>query len=458
MLHLDTPVTNEPSFGEIADALGLGLPYRIRVDRDGRGGRFLSIGARCLEMIGVPAEVVLDDVRAFMGRIDPHDRVRVRDESAQALAARRAFSIEVRMRGPHGEERWRRITSAPRVASDGEIEWDGLVVDITDTRRLADQLAEERRRLEQAFELTGMGIYEWDRRDPEVLELSEQQYAIYGLPPYMPLDVDAVLSMVHPDDRALVREASRRAFEAPDGGDCAFEHRIRRPDGKVRWVLQHQRIRRDARGLKSIYGAMVDVTERRNAEEQRRLQVGELAHRSKNALAVLTAMVSQAGRDTTSVDELVQVLMSRIGAMAKSQDLATASDGKPLLLGTLIRQVLEAFDLGRFDLTPELEALTIPGEAVIGMALLLHELATNALKYGALCNKTGRVSLTSSYDDADGHLMLVWREYGGPPVATPERRGFGARLLAAVLQGVGGRVTPEFASAGFTARIEIPAA
>jgi PAS domain S-box-containing protein len=449
-------LTNEPSFADVAEALSLGLPYRIRVSADGQDVRFLCVGARCLEMTGVSPEAVLADAGVFIGLMLPPDRERIRAQSSVIFAARRPFSTEVRMRGPGGEERWRRLSVAPRPLPDGGTEWDGLMTDVTEAKRLAELLDEERRRLEQAFELTGMGVYNWDRSAPDLLEISDQQYAIYGVAPRAPLSIEAMLAMIHPDDRLLVQEACESANEKPDGGDSVFEHRIIRPDGKVRWVLEHQRIRRDGQGLRSIYGVMLDITERRNAEEQRRLQMRELAHRGRNALTLLMAMVRQAARRATTAEELAGVLMARIEAMAKSQELATAWDGRPLPLATLVRQALEIFDLTRFDLDPELETLTTPGEAVVGMGLLLHELATNAVKYGALSNQDGRVALTQGRA-AGGRLVITWREVGGPPVETPVREGFGARLLAAVLQAVGGGVTPVFAPDGFSARIELPA-
>jgi PAS domain S-box-containing protein len=450
-------LTNDPSFADVAEALSLGLPYRIRVSADGQGVRFLSVGTRCLEMTGVSPEEVLADAGVFTGLMLPPDRERIRAQSAVIFAARRPFSTEVRMRGPSGDERWRRLTVAPRPLPDGGTEWDGLMTDVTEAKRLAELLDEERRRLEQAFELTGMGVYNWDRDAPDVLEISDEQYAIYGVAPNVALSIETMLAMVHPDDRRLVREACESTYDRPDGGDSVFEHRIIRPDGKVRWVVEHQRIRRDGRGLKSIYGVMLDITERRNAEEQRRLQMRELAHRGRNALTLLMAMIHQAARRAATVEELVEVLMARIEAMAKSQELATAWDGRPLPLATLVRQSLGIFDLTRFDLDPELETLTAPGEAVVGVALLLHELATNAVKYGALSNQDGRVALTQGRE-AGGRLVVTWREVGGPPVETPVRQGFGARLLVAVLQGVGGCVTPIFAPDGFSARIELPAA
>jgi PAS domain S-box-containing protein len=348
------------------------------------------------------------------------------------------------------------MTSARRPSPDGLL-LDGLLVDITDAKRMAEQLMEERQRMEQAIELTGMGVFRWDREDPDTVLWSKQQYAIYGVPPQTPITVRAFRDMVHPDDRAAASAAITASNNGPDGADFSLEHRIIRRDGAVRWILLHQRIRRDAEGLKAIHGTTVDITNRRDEEELRRLQIREISHRAKNGMTVMIAMVQQAARSSSTVKELADLIVSRLGAMARSQDLATSLDGAPLRLPQLIDEVLEVFDISRFDIDPALEAVILPGQSVLALALMLHELATNAVKYGALSSQQGRIAL-SFHPMGEGWVAVEWRESGGPPVAPPARRGFGTRLLKTILQSQGGEVTSVFAPEGFVARIEMPAA
>jgi two-component sensor histidine kinase/PAS domain-containing protein len=450
------PLSGQPSFANVAEALSLGLPYRIWVGAERSAVRFLEVGAACLEMIGVASEAVLADAAVLLDLVLPEDRARLTAESVAVRDARRPLSIDVRMLRPGGEVRWRNIRAAPQPLPDGSCEWTGLVVDITEPKRLAGQLEAERRRLQVAIELTGMGVFEWKRGEPDSVRWSDHQYAIYGLPPGTPMTVENIIAMIHPDDLAGIETARGAVLEGPNGGDFEYEYRIVRPSGEVRWILQHQRIERDAEGASWVQGTTLDVTERRNAEEHSHLQMRELAHRARNSLAVLQAMVHQTARDAASIDELVRMLMERIEAMARSQALAAASEGRPLSLPVLVRQALDAFDITRFDFDPALEALTAPGDDVIGIALLLHELATNAVKYGALSEPAGRVRLSRGAEAASG-VVLEWRELGGPPVQPPARRGFGMRLLGAVLQSSGGRVEPAFEPDGFRARIEMPA-
>jgi PAS domain S-box-containing protein len=450
-------LVDAPSFGDVAEALSLGVPFLLHLSADGGDTRFLSLGSACLPVLGIPPDAILADPRALAELICPEEEARLRSAKANAAMLDGVSSIEVRIRKPAGEPRWIRLTSASRPAPDGGRLMDGLIVDITETRRMAEQLAEERQRLEQAVELTPMGVFRWDRDDPDAVQWSDHQYAIYGVPPQTPMTVAAFRDLVHPADRRVWQEAITAATEAQDGGVYSLEHRIVRRDGEVRWVLRHQRIRRDAQGLKAIHGTTLDVTERRDLEERRRLQMHELSHRAKNAMTVMMAMVLQAARSASTVEELTDLIMSRLSAMSRSQDLATALDGAPLRLPRLLTQVFEPFDLSRFDIDPELETATIGGEVVILLALMLHELATNALKYGALSNGEGRVGL-SLRSRGEGWVTIGWRESGGPPVKPPSRRGFGSRLLATALRDRGGAVTSEFAPGGFVAELEMPVA
>lgn len=450
-------LADEPSFEDVADALALGVPFRIHLAPDGRTTRWLRVGANCQTVLGLSRETLMGDERALGERILPEDREKLLADKEAYGAGRGPNTTEMRARGPNGDLRWFRLTSCSRPARDGGRVLDGLIVDITDSKRLAEQLKEERQRLEQAIELTGIGVFQWNSEDPGTVLWADHLYAMYGLPPQTPITVAAFRKLIHPDDLDATQAAIDAAGAVPGGTDLSLEHRIVRPNGEIRWVQQRLRLRHDAKGLKSIHGTTLDVTERRDAEEWRRLQMREIAHRSKNALTVMMAMVQQAARSSSTVEELSERIVDRLGAMAKSQDLASAANGAALTLPQLAEQVLDVFDLSRFDIDPGLEAVMLPAEVVIALALLLHELATNAVKYGALSAPEGRVSLTLE-PLPDGRAGVEWREYGGPRVAAPGRQGFGTRLLATALQTRGGAVRADFAPEGFTAHLEVPEA
>jgi PAS domain S-box-containing protein len=452
---VDGVVTKKSTFADVAQALSLGLPYQLRLNADLSDPKVLHVGDGCQAMLGVPAEAALADGGVFYQLVPPEDREGLRAKLFALIAEGRPWEMETRVR-IRGEARWLKVSAAPSVLEDGGTEWDGLVVDITESKQLAEQLAEERRRLALTVELTGIGLFEWDRSDQSAVHLSDNQYDILGLPRGSPVTLKDFRELIHPDDRDLAAEARRWTYGVADQSDRVLEYRIVRPNGEHRWLLSHMRVRRDEEGLRALQGATVDITERRNAEELRRLQLHELSHRAKNALAVLMAMVQQATRTARTPEDLAEVIMGRLVAMSRSQDLATALEGAPLALPALLRQALDAFDLSRFEVDASLTGVTVPGGPVVALALLMHELATNAVKYGALSTEGGRVRLARVAAPA-GRLALEWRELGGPSVRRPEREGFGMRLVAAALRGVGGYVEPTFPPEGFVARMEMPA-
>ena len=143
--------------------------------------------------------------------------------------------------------------------------------------------------------------------------------------------------------------------------------------------------------------------------------------------------------------------------MATSQDLVTASGGRPVDLQVVVDTALAPFDRQRFDIDGELSGVSITGEIAVGLGLLLHEMATNAVKYGALSADHGRVTLARQATAAH-RVGFEWREAGGPEVKASNRSGFGTRLLQQALRTQNGSVTFDFAPQGFFARVECPVA
>lgn len=437
-----------------ADANALGMAFILESRPDG-SKRFVFAGPRCQYVNGVSAEAAMADANLILDLILPEHRAAFDAAEAQARVGLSPFDIEVAMRGADGEVRWRRFASLPRAQADGSVLWDGLQIDVTDRRTMAADLLEQHRRLEVAVEAAGLGFWEWDVRAGKVA-WSEHNKALYGLAPDAEVTVQGYLDMVHPEDREAVRAAFIAAREKPDGGDYSIEHRIFTSAGDLRWILAHARVANDVEGqARLVVGTSMDITERKAAEERRTLLMGELAHRAKNGIAVLMALVSQSARGQETVEGFRELVMSRLQAMAASQDLVTASGGMPVALSDVIDKALTPFGRGRVDLDPAIAEVTIRGEMAVGMGLLLHEMATNAVKYGALSNATGRVAIVLEPMD-DGWAAFTWCESGGPSVATSNPTGFGTRLLQQVLRPQGGQVIFAFDSDGFRARAAFP--
>jgi PAS domain S-box-containing protein len=443
-----------------ADATALGMAFVLETKpapdaKQGWARRFVFAGPRCLGVNGVEAEAVMADAEIFFNMILPEHRGAYVAAEAEALAGLQPFDVEVAMRRADGEVRWHRIAALLREQPDGAVFWDGLQIDVTDRREMAATLVEQRRRLEVAVEATGLGFWEWDLEAGQV-NWSDRNRALYGLGPDDPVSAQRYLELVHPDDRDEVRAAFIAARDQPQGGVYSLEHRIVTPAGEQRWMQAHGSIATNADGeARLAVGTSLDITERKAAEERRTLLMGELAHRAKNGIAILMAIVSQTARGQETVEGFLELIMARLQAMADSQDLVTEAGGRPVPLGDVLAKALSPFGLSRVDLEPKMAEVTLRGDMAIGMGLLIHEMATNAVKYGALSRSGGRIAVGLDAARED-RAAFTWRETGGPPVSPPAKPGFGTRLLQLVLRPQGGEVSFAFEPDGFRARVEFP--
>ena len=192
------------------------------------------------------------------------------------------------------------------------------------------------------------------------------------------------------------------------------------------------------------------LTKRLEDEEKfRQLAVEELAHRLKNKVATIQSIVSLRLReDPQARDEI----LSCFGSLKATDDLIIAAQGKGARIGDIISAELRPYDAGRISINgPD---ILLPPKLALTMALLFHEFATNAAKYGALSCSAGRISVRWSYSSAG--LNLEWRESEGPPVSVPNHRGFGTRLFLRGLAQFGGKIDANFASTGLVCELSVP--
>jgi len=218
-----------------------------------------------------------------------------------------------------------------------------------------------------------------------------------------------------------------------------YETQRRRKDGRLVEVLLSVSPIRDANGR--VIGASKtahDITARKDAERLKSILVNELHHRVKNVLATVTAIARQTlGRDKANHEE-VEAFTSRLASLSRAQDLLVHADWQHADLKAVMQQALSPYPVDAFQIGGP--SVPLPPRAVVSLSLALHELATNAAKYGALSAPGGQVSISWQFEPlADNRLRIVWEERGGPEVAPPRRRGFGStlieRLLSAELKG-----------------------
>lgn len=263
-------------------------------------------------------------------------------------------------------------------------------------------------------------------------------------------------SMIHPDDadrvtREIVDAGARRA-------PVTIEARYRNAEGEYRTLATHARPRIGADGeFQGMIGVNVDTTERARADAQRDLLLAELSHRVKNMLAVVQGIARQTFRATDSVAVARETFEGRLMALATAHDLLTRSKWESASLSDLARDALP-MRRDRPQISVSGPDVLLDPRQTLALTMALHELFTNAIKYGALAVEAGRVVL--QWEVAEGErpaLRLEWRETGAPTSQPPAREGFGAKLIRQVVtHDLGGEVSMEFAPQGLVCRAELP--
>lgn len=340
--------------------------------------------------------------------------------------------------------------SITELTYEGDTAFIGFLRDISDRKSAEIALRENEARLAATYNHALVGIAEVDRRGG-ILRTNEQFALITGQQSG-DLQSRTVFDFTHPDDVEL----DRALFEEQWTGQrdaYRIEKRFIRKDGSIVWVDLAASIVRGEAGASS-YGVRIvrDIGDRKRADEHQRLLISELNHRVKNTLAVVQGLAYQTFKPGLVPPELVAAFEGRLFALAAAHDLIVRENWDTTQIEDLMREALRPFEESppRFAIAGPPVLLT--PSATVGLALGIHELATNAAKYGALSSPDGRVAIDWEID-AD-ELSLTWRESGGPRVRPPERQGFGTRLLErALASDLGGRVDLDFQPCGLVCRM-----
>jgi PAS domain S-box-containing protein len=298
---------------------------------------------------------------------------------------------------------------------------------------------------------------------------SATEYAIFTLDPegrVTSWNRGAQRLLGYADDEIIGRDG-RVLFTAEDQQRGAADWEIEQAlnegrAGNERWHVRKDRSRFWGSGMvmalrsgnePGVLKIMRDDTQRRHAEEQRRLLIGELNHRVKNTLASVQAIVAQTLRSSPSMESFAELLRSRIFALARAHDLLTRETWSGATMGDVAQSALEPWLEGKQIETKGPHARLKPQQA-LSLSMALHELAINAAKYGALSTPEGRVVL--EWDNA-GELLISWTERDGPPVSPPQRKGFGSRVLnRALAVELSGDVSVAYEPQGLVCTIRVP--
>jgi two-component sensor histidine kinase len=382
----------------------------------------------------------------------PADKPRVWAHIAEVIRRKVPFELEHRVQQADGTVGWTFSRAIPIFDAQGEItEWFGAAGDITDRRRSEERLRETRDALRLATEASqlGWGAWDfasgqadWDLRARQIIGLAEDENTI-----------ESWMARVHPADRARI--TAEIAASLRDQRPFDLEYRVIHPDMSERAVhgtgyFQAPTHGGAARGT----GLVRDVTEFRRWEESQRLLIGELNHRVKNMLAVIQSIARQTQRTTTGVDAFIEAFGNRVQALAAAHDILTQRRWSGAGLGQIVHAAMASFAVegGQIEISgPEIR---LGPDATISFAMAFHELATNALKHGALSVPEGQVKIFWNINAA-GRVVVRWTESGGPKVEPPTRKGFGSRLLEqGIARELDGVAEADYCAEGFCWKME----
>lgn len=314
--------------------------------------------------------------------------------------------------------------------------------------------AEELRR---AIDAAGVALWSWNV-DSDAFAMNQRGFDLWDVSSDIDLTFEHLSEKIHPADRNRVRDA----FSATRTVDGSYEIDFRTLLGSsVRWISARGQGSDAGIVKRKMSGIFLDITDRKQAEEGNELLAGEMSHRVKNLLAIATGLTLVTSRSSTTVADMSKQLTDRLTALGRAHDLVRplpGSQGKAALLGDLFAVLLAPYDdqgafAGRVRVA--VPRMGVGETAATGLALVVHELATNSAKYGALSAQGGTLDVSGSI--RDDQVEIIWTEHGGPEVKNPAAmEGYGSKLVQRTVEGqLRGRLNYAWAETGAVVTLSI---
>lgn len=309
--------------------------------------------------------------------------------------------------------------------------------------------------LRLAVTAAGVSLWAWNV-DTDAFTMDERGFQLWGLPFTATVTFDELSAHIHPADRDRVRAA----FAATRAMMGHYETDFRILVGEeIRWIAARGQGEDVGIVGRTMFGIFLDVTGRKQAEEGHELLAGEMSHRVKNLLAIAAGLTTISSRSTTTSIEMAKELTGRLTALGRAHDFVRplpSGQGQAALLGDLVSVLLAPYDdLGAFSgrIRVAVERMGVGEQAATALALILHELATNSMKYGALSVAAGTLDVSSTTNAEE--ISVIWLERGGPEVEAPTGTiGFGSKLVErSVSSQLGGSIKYDWAEDGLIVTI-----
>ena len=358
-----------------------------------------------------------------------------------------------------GQIRWLRERAEPERGEAGDVIGAfGTLQDVTEKKKTVAALRASEERLRLALDAADMGVWEWNLQTGE-FTWNKQTFRLLGYEPDAVVpSFDKWAQRIHPEDLPRLLDQAERMKNEPQ--EAYSQYRVYGRDNEVRWPETRGRYECDADGQpRRYYGVLTDITERKRAEERDRILTAEVNHRAKNLLAVVQAVALQTAK-SANPKEFAQDFNERLAGLAASHDLLVQSEWRGVEIEALTRAQLAHFHslIGlRIFLDGPSVLLKAAVSQTIGMAI--HELGTNASKYGALSSPDGTVHVSWAIKDDVGapRFEIKWLEQNGPAITAPSRRGFGQTLLIDMVEySLDARAALSYQPSGLTWRMTAP--